>query len=133
MAIITLPLEWDSQRWPNFTFDEMKCQETGEMGCDSDMLDMLQEMRNKRGRGIGIASGFRSARHSIESAKRKPGSHTQGIAIDPRVSSGRDIYELVSLAIAVGFTGIGIGRREAICKMHLDCADWSQRPTIWTY
>ena len=36
---------WPADRWPNFSFDECKCKQTGECYLDDEFMDKLQELR----------------------------------------------------------------------------------------
>ena len=60
---------WPIDRWPNFAFAEMACQETGECAMDKATMDRLQLLRSHLGFPLTITSGYRSPRHSIEAAK----------------------------------------------------------------
>ena len=129
--------QWDTTRWPNFSFQEFQCQETQEMKMDERLLDAAQELREKRGKGLVIASGYISPNHSIERTKvNGPGLHSEGLAFDPKVRSGDDLDELVRLGILCGFTGFGLQNRDGKVKMHMDIAPNGlryPRPWIWTY
>ena len=137
--MITSEVQWDAQRWPNFSFTEMRCQETGEMNLDPIFMDRVQKFRTLYDHAVGVASGYRSPEHSIERTKEQgPGTHTFGRAWDPVVSSGSQIYQFIVIAIECGFTGIGIQNRSGIRRMHLDDLDTPgteqrPRPTLWTY
>ena len=63
---------WPADRWPNFSFTEMACSETGECGMDKATMDRLQLLRSHYGSPLTITSGYRSPRHSIEAAKAAP-------------------------------------------------------------
>jgi len=93
-----------------FTLEEFNCQETGENRMDSEFIRALDILREKCGFPFVITSGYRSPSHSIEAAKTTPGQHAQGIAADIAVSNGVQRMAIVSNAIALGFTGIGVGK-----------------------
>lgn len=61
-----------------------------------------------------ITSGYRPSEHPLEHHKHKPGTHSQGIAVDLRCRS--DCRKIADLAKDIGFTGIGIYDRH----IHLD-------------
>jgi zinc D-Ala-D-Ala carboxypeptidase len=110
-----------------FKINEFDCQETGENWMDSDFLEMLDELRHRCDFPFVITSGYRSPEHSIENKKEKPGTHSQGIAADVRVSGGAQKHILLKEAFDMGFTGIGI----ANTYIHIDTRD--SAPVVWTY
>lgn len=121
-------INWNN--YPNFSANELRCKETGEIAMDVDFMDRLQALRTEFGKRMPITSGYRSAKHSVERNKAKPGTHTQGKAVDVAVM-GEDALELVRLALSYGFTGIGISQKAGGARfVHLDTAP---RKAIWSY
>jgi uncharacterized protein YcbK (DUF882 family) len=118
-------LEW---RWPNFSPDEMRCKETGDLRAHPDFMDKLQKLRTVLGEPLRITSAYRSPRHSVERKKQLPGTHTLGRAVDI-AADGRLQYRIISLAPGLGFTGIGIAKT----FIHLDDWDGGPRPNVWIY
>jgi zinc D-Ala-D-Ala carboxypeptidase len=110
-----------------FTIGEFDCQHTGENEMDSDFIDKLDILRRNCGFSFVITSGYRSADHPIEAIKAKGGTHTQGIAADIRVRGGVQRAKLVSEAVKLGFTGIGV----ANSFIHVDTR--SGVPVLWIY
>ena len=49
---------------------------------DEKLLSMLDEMREIYGYPIKITSSYRSPDHPIEAAKKEPGEHSYGAAVD---------------------------------------------------
>lgn len=116
--------------YPNFSPDEFRCKETGELAMDTDFMHRLQALRTEFGKPMTITSGFRSAKHSAERKKAKPGAHAQGKAVDVAIM-GEDALELVRLALSFGFTGIGVSQKAGGTRfIHLDTAP---RKAIWSY
>lgn len=116
---------WTKQQYPNFTPDEMRCKETGELNMSKQFMDKLQQLRDIYGRQIIITSGFRSVHHSEERNKlnagyRSAGYHTKGIAVD--IACFSDVaYDIVEIALSLGFTGVGVSQREGRGRfIHLD-------------
>lgn len=105
--------------YPNFTKEEMSCRETGENEMQKEFMDKLQELRNRFGKPIIISSGFRSVKHSIEAKKTKGGYHTKGLACDIACWSN-NAYDIVKIALEVGFTGIGVNQKGNGRFIHLD-------------
>jgi len=127
---------WPTDRWPNFAFAEMACQETGECRMDKATMDRLQLLRSHLGFPLTITSGYRSPLHSIEAAKAAPGTHSMGRAVDI-ACMGIGAYEVLTEALVVGFTGIGVKQKGEHRFLHLDDLKPGEhtapRPTIWSY
>ena len=128
---------WPANRWPNFSFAEMACRETGECLLDGALMDALQRVRAICG-PLTVTSGYRSPRHSKEAAKgRSGGPHTLGKAADIRCA-GTQAFEILHTALDEGCTGIGIDQRGEDRFLHLDVITHlddfpAVRPTIWSY
>lgn len=120
----------DWKNYPNFSPKELRCKETGELAMDQAFMERLQALRTELGKPMLITSGFRSAKHSAERRKAKPGAHAQGKAVDIAVM-GEEALELVRLALSFGFTGIGISQKAGGARfVHLDTLP---RKAIWSY
>ena len=130
------PEIWPRDRWRNFSYGELACQETGECRMDPLMMDRLQMLRSQYGQPIVISSGYRSPEHSIEAAKEQPGTHAKGRAIDI-ACAGVDAYKILTEALVVGFTGIGVSQKGESRFLHLDDLGPGEhsvpRPSIWSY
>lgn len=123
--------------WANFSQEEMRCRETGELRIDPDFMDRLQRLRVRFGKPMRVTSGFRSPYHSLERGKEHRGAHTYGCAVDVAVI-GADAYRLVQLALEAGFNGIGVSQRAGVPRfVHLDTLPGGMpflpRPAIWSY
>jgi len=100
-----------------------------------EFIDKLNDLRLAFGKPMKITSGFRDVTHPIEAKKNTPGAHTTGQAADIAVSR-EDAFDLLSLALTKGFTGIGIQQKGSGRFIHLDTLKNSPerpRPTIWSY
>tara|TARA_R100000773_G_C4219398_1_gene117991 strand:- start:1606 stop:1917 length:312 start_codon:yes stop_codon:yes gene_type:complete len=103
-------------------------------------MDKLQEMRSKCG-PLRVTSAYRSPSHTIEAEKIKKsgkgGAHTTGRAID--IACDREkAYNILGVAMELGFTGIGVKQSGDGRFLHLDIIDAEDdfhvpRPTIWSY
>lgn len=126
------PIDWD--RLPNFAEHEFRCQETGECAMSPAFLDCLQGLRTFVDAPFPIGSGFRSARHSKEARKAKPGAHAYGVASDIRCH-GELAYRIVAAAPRFGFVGIGVNQTGPVASrfIHLDTWRGGPRPRIWSY
>jgi zinc D-Ala-D-Ala carboxypeptidase len=124
-------------RWPNFSYYEMRCQETGDCQLNPEFMDRLQALRNEYGRGMRITSGYRSSQHSIEAAKEQPGAHSTGSAVDVSVTSGDMAYELTKLAFEHDMYGIGLALKGGAKFVHMDGVEPKSthlfRPALWIY
>lgn len=110
-----------------FQLSEFDCQETGENKMSKEFLHKLDELRHYCGFPFVITSGYRSINHSAEKHKVKGGTHTQGIAADIKIENGVQRIGIVSKALELGFSGIGI----AGGFVHVDIRD--STPVMWTY
>ena len=126
-------IDWNN--YPNFSKREFDCKQTGENAMHPEFMARLQQLRSEFNAPMIISSGYRSPRHSVEAKKAQPGAHALGRACDVAVS-GLAALRLVELAIAHGFTGIGINQKGSGRFIHLDDISGNQRfprPTIWSY
>jgi len=118
--------QWGS--YPNFQKHELDCRETGENEMQHEFMEKLQRLRSIYGKPLRITSGFRSVKHSIEAKKVVPGVHTLGVACDIGCQ-GVEAHRILSLALELGFTGIGVQQKGEGRFLHLDTG-----PTrIWSY
>jgi len=99
---------------------------------DEKLLSMLDEMRGIYGHPIKITSSYRSPEHPIEAAKKQPGEHSYGAAVDIVSDSGGKTFRLVKAAIEVGFTRIGISRKKGFIHLGIGYPGAPEK-TIWTY
>ena len=132
---------WPRGRWPNFGFDELVCSESVVNRMHTATMDRLQRVRSAYGRSVTISSGYRDVTHRIEAAKiaksGNAGAHSTGRAVDVAVRGG-DAVRLLQLALAEGFTGIGIQQTGEGRFLHLDDIQPEgefhvPRPWIWSY
>ena len=130
---------WDRERWPNFIFSEIACRETGKCLIDLSFMDKVQRLRSGCGFVLTVTSGYRSPEHSVEAAKEAVGVHPYGVAIDIAVS-GAKAHTVLSEALILGFTGIGVSQKGPLESrfLHLDCmvpeiSARFPRPGLWSY
>lgn len=110
-----------------FTLDEFDCEHSGDNRMCAEFLQKLDNLRHDAGIPFVVTSGYRSPTHPEESKKTHPGTHSQGIAADIRITNGGDLYTILKLALEHGFTGIGIAKT----FIHLDTRGTT--PVVWTY
>ncbi len=99
---------------------------------DEKLLSMLDKMREIYGYPIKVTSSYRSPEHPIEAAKKQPGEHSYGAAVDIVSDSGGKTFRLVKAAIEVGFTRIGISRKKGFIHLGIGYPNAPEK-TIWTY
>ena len=99
---------------------------------DEKLLAMLDNLRQAFGYPIKLTSTYRSPDHPIEARKSKPGEHAYGAAVDIACVGGEATYKLVKAAIEVGFTRIGISRKNNFVHVGIGY-DGAPPITIWTY
>jgi zinc D-Ala-D-Ala carboxypeptidase len=111
-------------------FNESEFKEFSKM--DSNLLEKLDNLREVYGYPIKLTSTYRSPDHPIEAKKSKPGEHAYGAAVDIACVGGEATFKLVKAAIEVGFTSIGISRKNNF--VHVGIGYEGAPPiTIWTY
>ncbi len=126
-------MNWND--YPNFSKKEFDCRHTGLNNMQPEFMQKLQELRTRFGRPMRITSGYRHSTHPIERNKTISGAHQSGLACDIAIDR-KDAYELLRLAMEMGFTGIGIQQKGEKRFIHLDLiADNPNqpRPTLWSY
>lgn len=111
-----------------FSLDEFDCQVTGENRMEQEFLEQLDSLRLACGFAFLITSGYRHPlEHPIEAAKVVPGTHSQGIAADIRITSSVQRHCCVKEAMRLGFTGIGVAKD----FVHVDTRGTT--PVMWLY
>ena len=97
---------------------------------DPKMKNFILLLEGTLGRELVCTSGYRSPDHPIEAAKKSPGEHTEGLAIDVVAIGGSPVFEIVEAAIDLGCKRIGISRKSNFIHLGLS----KERVTsIWTY
>ena len=111
-------------------FEESEFSEFGKM--DPALLAMLDNLREAYGYPIKLTSTYRSPEHPIEAKKSKPGEHAYGAAVDIACVGGEATFKLVKAAIDVGFTRVGISRKNNFVHVGIGYPG-APETTIWTY
>lgn len=126
-----MTLDWT--KYPNFSRKKLACSHCGAEGIRPELMDKVQALRNAYGKPMPETSGYRCPQHPEEAKKSVPGAHQLGLAIDIGLQ-GAEAYELLKLALAAGFTGIGVNQKGGARFIHLDVATTElPRPTVWSY
>jgi uncharacterized protein YcbK (DUF882 family) len=125
-------------RWKYFSEDELRCKGTGEVNMDELFMNMLVSLRERLKQPMSISSGYRSESHNLAIGGSTRSAHLKGCAVDV-VCSGHKAFEIVRIALELGFTGIGVKQNGVHEKrfIHLDTMPKSSvtspRPWIWSY
>lgn len=126
--------QWDL--YENFSKEEFDCKHTGKNEMKHSFMLKLQQLRTAYGKPMKVTSGYRDYSHPVEANKeRKNGAHPTGQAADIAVDR-QNAYEVLRLALDLGFTGIGFKQHGSGRFIHLDTIEGSSeqpRPTIWSY
>jgi len=127
---MTDDIDWG--KYPNFAASEFKCRHCGKVDMKPEFMSLLQQLRTTYNKPMIISSGYRCPDHPIEARKSKPGAHASGQAADVAVQ-GTDAYEVLKIAFALGFSGIGVQQKGGGRFIHLDTLRSPPRPNVWSY
>lgn len=124
-------MDWNNIRY--FTKAELACR-CGKCGgkeqMDEAFVMQLDRLRERLDRPLTITSGYRCPLHPEEAKKDHPGAHANGTAADIAVSGGKERYKVISVAMELGFVGIGV----ANSFIHVDSGhSYAARPVVWKY
>ena len=108
----------------------------GKNHMDDIFMSRLDSLRAVYGAPIYLTSAYRCPAYNAEiSSTGANGPHTTGMAVDIMVS-GQHAHRIVKLAMAAGFTGIGVKQSGEYSSrfIHLDTLPMGNtRPRIWSY
>ena len=102
-------VEWDRERWPNFTPRELACLCKlcgGELYYDEASFDAIQSMRKHIGAPLEINSAHRCQAHNKLVGGVRLSKHLQ-IAFDVS-TEGHGRQDMLEAAKTAGFTGVGM-------------------------
>lgn len=124
--------------WPHFADAELNCRCCGAHRMAPGFMARLERLRVAFGKPLALTSAYRCPEHNAAvSGTGRSGPHTTGQAVDIPVKGG-EVRTLIALAIAHGFTGIGLKQKgpHAGRFVHLDDlpdGPGRPRPWVWTY
>lgn len=124
--------------WPYFPQSEFDRIGSDLSKMDPDFMEKLVDLREKLGRPMRVNSAYRTPEHNNRvSGSGLNGPHTTGRAVDIGIA-GKGAYELVMLAMIMGFTGIGIKQHGPWGGRYIhldDLANSETRPreALWSY
>jgi uncharacterized protein YcbK (DUF882 family) len=94
-----------------------------------DLISKLQILRDICGFPFIINSGYRTPAHNKKVGGTKTSSHLKGLAADIHCINSKQRYLIISNALSLGFSRVGIGAR----FIHLDVDTSKQGSLIWLY
>ena len=120
--------------WKYFTEDELKCKHTGLCDMDWAFMQTIERVRERCGFPFKVSSAYRSPEHPIEAAKKSPGAHASGKAMDILIK-GEQAMTLVRIALEEGIYRIGVAQKGDYNSrfIHLDMDISRPSPRIWSY
>lgn len=86
-----------------------------------------QSIRDELGKKLVVSSGVRTLEHNASIGGAKDSSHLDGLAVDLLYHNFQDLHTIVSTALKLGITRIGIYSRH----VHLDVDKNKPQNTIW--
>lgn len=110
------PAEWV---WPNFRPRELACKGTGRLMLSRKAMNALQRLRDKVGKPMVIASGYRSPQHNAKVGGAVNSRHMWGDAFDV-VMTNHDPHQFEVAAKSAGFKGFGHYPESNPPFMHID-------------
>lgn len=121
---------------PHFSNAELACK----CGCGmlpaQDFMEKIERLRVSVGFALPVSSAARCPEHNARvSSSGRDGPHTTGRAIDLDVF-GSKAHLVLSTAVRMGFTGIGVQQKGGGRFLHLDdlpATDRRPRPYVWSY
>lgn len=119
-----------------FSNSELTCKcGCGKNGMKQSTVDKLDRLRQALGKPLYLNSAYRCPEYNDKIGATQ--THATGQAVDIRCAY-RDAFEILSLADAYGFTGIGVKQKgDASGRfIHLDDLEPEpgvNRPTVWSY
>lgn len=124
-------------RWSNFARAEMTCQcGCGRADMVPEFMDKLQALRMLFEKPMRVTSAYRCPDHNAKvSGTGRTGPHTTGRAVDIGIR-GFDSHALLTLAMRMGFSGVGVNQKGGARFLHLDDlpdGPGCPRPTVWSY
>lgn len=94
-----------------------------------DFVQTLDTLRKQLGFPLVITSGYRTYAHNLEVGGVSSSAHTDGWAADLAITSSSQRFRIISTALSLSITRIGVGAR----FLHLDMDPHLPPNVIWTY
>lgn len=115
----------------HFKDKELRCHcGCGVNNVSADLLKPLEALREWLGVPIHLNSAYRCKRHNDSLKHSSPtSSHLKGLAVDIRCTDDTQRFDIITAALPIGFTRIGVGKD----FVHLDVDQEKRAPVIWGY
>jgi uncharacterized protein YcbK (DUF882 family) len=93
------------------------------------MQSILDRLRERLGRPVTLNSALRCPAHTKAVGGVEGSEHGEGDGVDIRVSGSRERFNIVTAALSLGVTRIGIGKT----FVHLGTSIKHDLAVIWLY
>jgi hypothetical protein len=116
----------------NFSSKEFECPCCGFECMNQELVDLLQELRDRCGFALKITSATRCKKHNVEvggvpNSEHVPNPETLGV--DIYVADDTHRYAILNAAIKLGFMRIGVGKH----LIHLGINGKLPTRVLWMY
>lgn len=125
-------IDLDAWPFPHFRPFELRHRYDNRVYVVQDFMEKVEALRARVGFGMEVTSYYRSPEYDASIGGAGP--HRTGRAIDIQIA-GANAHALLTRALAMGFTGIGVKQNGPWSGrfLHLDDLDTGKRPRIWSY
>ena len=96
---------------------------------DADFLALMDAVRALVGEPLMITSAARTPEWELANGRTGSGAHTLGLAVDFFAGDSRMKYKIVTAALSLGVTRIGVGTN----FVHIDKSTLHDQEVLWTY
>lgn len=118
--VYSLAADGDKPLSPNFKIKEFACKDgSDEILIDSELVEILQKVRDRFGAAVTINSGYRTAAHNAAVGGASNSYHVKGRAADIAVSGAAPLA-VAKYAEHIGVPGIGLYDYASGGFAHLD-------------
>lgn len=90
-------------------------------------LELINSVGLRMSRKLKINSGYRTTKHNSAVGGSRTSSHLKGLAVDIRAKTSRDRFFILSYALGLGISRIGIYKT----FIHLDIDKSKASKVIW--
>ena len=112
-----------------FAFTEMVCPCCGRSDMNPAFMARLNLLRKACGFPLIVTSGFRCPDHNVKIGSKVNSAHVKGRAADIACTDSHRRFVIVSEALKLGFTRIGIGGN----FIHVDDSEELPQEVMWGY
>ncbi len=113
----------------HFKPEEFECKHCGKVIIDSQLIDILEKLREYLGKPVIITSAYRCIEWNRQIGGVKGSAHIRGYAVDVKVLSSRTRYRIVNFLLSQGISRIGIAQN----FIHFDIDPEKPKNVIWHY